>query len=83
MTHVQVVGMFTGGVCLSLMARIAVTMENRTTAKMENRKGSETETFEYLENILSRKRSEAQERGQQWSLDHSTEDHSLRKKGKV
>jgi hypothetical protein len=45
--------------------------------------GAKVEAFEYLENILSQKRSEAQERGKQWSLDHSAEDPSLRKKGKV
>jgi hypothetical protein len=59
------VSMFTGGVCLSLMARTTTTMANRTTvmmanrtiAMMTNRKGSKIETFEYLENLLSRKRS--------------------------
>jgi hypothetical protein len=33
-----------------------------------------SKTFEDLENILSRKKSEAQEEERQWSLDHSAKD---------
>jgi hypothetical protein len=32
------------------------------------------EAFEHLENLLSRKRSEAREEEQHWSLDHRAED---------
>jgi hypothetical protein len=45
--------------------------------------GEKVESFEYLENNLSQKRSKSQERGKHSSLDHNTEDPSLRNKGKV
>ena len=39
--------------------------------------GAKVEAFEYLDNLLSQKRSEAQERGKQWSLDHNAKYPSL------
>jgi hypothetical protein len=45
--------------------------------------GAKVETFEHLENILSRKKSEAQEEERQQSLDHSAEDQQPSDQRKV
>jgi hypothetical protein len=45
--------------------------------------GTKVEAFEYLENILSRRKLEAQEEERQWSLDHSSEDQQPSDQSKV
>jgi hypothetical protein len=45
--------------------------------------GSKVKTFEDLENILSQKKSEAQEEERQWSLDHNAKDQQSSDQNKV